>query len=165
MSTSSHTSTATYSTADVEAVMLRVKTDFLMIADSSKAWTREKAANYATDVELLAKKGYLSSVDVTLMEGSFERRAVFYDVVTDGSSGKTQRPGAVMWPALNNAWIRVIITYTAKYDAAAREAMRGKLKISWGPANDDTSHSSLTENGNRDYTSNAFGMKRKDWTK
>jgi hypothetical protein len=41
--------------------------------------------------------------------------------------------------------------------------MKNKLKISWSPTNDDTSHSSLKSSGNRDYAKNGWGMQREDF--
>ena len=36
-----------------------------MIADSTGAWTAQQAADYAHDIEVLAKAGYLAWVDLT----------------------------------------------------------------------------------------------------
>jgi hypothetical protein len=41
--------------------------------------------------------------------------------------------------------------------------MQAKLNISWTPTNADISHSSLTQDGARDYASNAWAMQRKDY--
>ena len=57
---------ATYTVVDIENVVRRMKADLVMIADSTGAWTAAKAADYAHDVEVLAKAGYLEWVDVTL---------------------------------------------------------------------------------------------------
>ena len=60
------TASATYTVADIENVVRRVRADLTMIADSTGAWTAAKAAEYAHDIEVLAKNGYLAWVDVTL---------------------------------------------------------------------------------------------------
>jgi hypothetical protein len=52
---------------------------------------------------------------------------------------------------------------SVKAGDAAKEQMRGRLKINWTPTSIDTSHSTLKASGGRDYTSNAFGMQRKDF--
>lgn len=164
MSTTTATRTATYTSVDVENVVRRVKADLTMIADSTGAWTAAKAADYAHDIELLAKKGYLSWVDVTLFSGSTEVKAVRFNVDTDAGSLTSARPGGVLWPKVADPWLRMVIGYTDDYDDDARRAMRDRLRISWTPSHDDTSHPSLSGGGGRDYASNAFGMKRKDWT-
>ena len=51
------TASATYTTTDVENVVRRVKADLTMIADSTGAWTAQQAADYAHDIEVLAKAG------------------------------------------------------------------------------------------------------------
>lgn len=58
------TGSATYTTTDIENVVLRVRADLAMIADSTGAWRPEKAADYVHDIEVLAKAGYLAWVDV-----------------------------------------------------------------------------------------------------
>ena len=154
---------ATYTDVDVENVVRRMKADLIMIGDSTGAWTPTEAANYAHDVEVLAKAGYLASVDVTLLSNDLEQRATRFDVNTDAGSLTSSRPGGVLWPKVPSPYLRVVLRYTGAYTSAAREATRGKLKINWSPSKADTSHSSLTSSGGRDYASNAYGMQRKDW--
>ena len=134
-----------------------------MIADSTGAWTGANAADYAHDIEVLAKAGYLKYVDVTLQSNGAEVKAVRFDVDTDSGSLTSNRPGGVLWPRVAGAYLRIVLGYTDAYTSAAREATRSKLKIGWVPSNDDTSHTSLMSSGGRNYASNAFGMQRKDW--
>lgn len=161
---STTTRTFTYTTVDVENVVRRVKADLAMIADSTGAWTQQKAADYAHDIELLAKKGYLTWVDVTLLSAGTEIKAVRFDVDTDSGSLTSERPGGVRWPKVAFPHLRIVISHTAAYDADAEREMTGKLRIGWVTNFEDTSHSSLNGCAGRNYTSNAFGMKRKDWT-
>ena len=157
------TASATYTVVDIENVVRRVKADLIMIADSTGAWTSAKATDYAHDIEMLAKAGYLAWVDVTLFSNGIEVKAVRFDVDTDAGSLVTSRPGGVLWPKVSGAHLRIILSYTDAYTSAAREAMKSKLKIGWVPSSDDTSHTSLRSSGGRDYVSNAYGMQRKDW--
>jgi hypothetical protein len=153
----------TYTVADIEEVVLNVKADLVMIADSTQGWTTEKARDYAHDVEVLAKAGYLKYVDVTLFGDGIEKKAVRFDVDTNAGSLTTSRPGGVLWPKVASPYLRIILGYTSDYTDAAREATKGKLKIGWTPTNEDTSHSDLTSSGGRNYASNSYGMQRKDW--
>lgn len=162
--TATRTSTATYTTIDIENVVRRVRADLMMIADSTGAWTPTEAANYAHDIELLAKKGYLAWIDLTLLSAGIEIKAVRFEVDTESGSLTSSRPGGVLWPRVNSPHLRIVISYTAAYDDDAHRALRDSLKIGWTTSYDDTSHSSLTGGTGRDYTSNAYGMKRKDWT-
>ena len=157
------TATATYTVVDIENVVRRVKTDLFMIADSTGAWTSEEAANYAYDIEVLAKAGYLKWVDLTLLRNSTELKAVRYEVDTEAGSLTTSRPGGVLWPKVSGANMRIVLSYSDTYTSEAREATKGKLKIRWVTTYADTSHASMTSAGGRDYTSNAYGMQRKDW--
>lgn len=153
----------TYTVADIEEVVLNLTADLVMIANSTQGWTTEKARDYAHDVEVLAKAGYLKYVDVTLFSNSVEMKAVRFDVNTEAGSLTTSRPGGVLWPKVSNPYLRIILSYTSDYTDTARDAMKGKLKIGWTPTNDDTSHSGLTSSGGRNYASNSYGMQRKDW--
>ncbi|GAJ29052.1 HORMA-1 domain-containing protein [Acidomonas methanolica] len=157
------TASATYTTTDIENVARRVRADLAMIADSTGAWTPQKAADYAHDIEVLAKAGYLAWVDVTLLQYGVELKAVRFDVDTDAGTLSTSRPGGVLWPRVNGADLRIVISYTDAYTSAAREATRGKLRIGWTPTSADTSHSGLSSSGGRNYVSSTYGMQRKDW--
>jgi hypothetical protein len=158
------TRSATYTALDVENVVRRVKADLNMIADSTGAWTTTEAADYAHDIELLAKKGYLAWADVTLFSGSTEVKAVRFNVDTDAGSLTSARPGGVLWPKVAAPRLRMVLSHTDAYDDDARRSMKDRLRIGWSPTNADTSHSSLSGGSGRDYASNAFGVRRKDWT-
>lgn len=161
----SHTRTAsaTFTTTDVENVVRRVRADLTMIADSTGAWTAQQAADYAHDIEVLAKAGYLAWVDLTLLQYGIEKKAVRFNVDIDAGGLATSRPGGVLWPRLAGATLRIIISYTEAYTDEARRATSGKLKIGWTTSYDDTSHSSLSSSGGRNYVSSNYGMQRKDW--
>lgn len=162
--TATASGTETYSVLDIETVLRRVLGDLLMIASSSASITEAKAREYAHDIELLAKKGYLRSADVTLISSSgLELRAVRYEVNTAAGDLTMSRPGGVLWPRVNGAWLRVILSYTDKYNDDARSDLARRLKIGWVPTNADTSHAGLSFSGGRDYASNGYGMQRKDF--
>ena len=157
------TQSFTYTITDIETVMRRFTADIVMIAQSSGAITEAEARDYAHDIEALAKKGYLKKVDLTLFSGTVEIRATQY--VVDSSAGDLamSRPGGVMWPRVHDPHLRVVLTHTDNYDAAAKETMKNKLRIYWTPTNADTSHSRLTQSGGRSYASNGWGMQRRDY--
>jgi hypothetical protein len=157
------TATATYTVVDIENVVRRVKADLVMIADSTGAWTAAKAADFAHDIEVLAKADYLKCVDLTLLSNGVEVKAVRFEVDTEAGSLTTSRPGGVLWPRVSGAHLRIVLSYTAAYTSEAREATKGKLKIGWVTSYDDTSHASLMSSGGRNYASNAYGMQRRDW--
>lgn len=159
----SETTSYTYTVADIETVMRRFSADIVMIAQSSAAITEEKAREYAHDAEMLARNDYLKRIDVTLLSGGVEQRAACYDVNTSSGDLATSRPGGVLWPRVPSPYLRIILSYTGAYTTAAREVMRGKLKIAWTPTSVDTSHATLWSGGARDYVSNGWGLQRRDY--
>lgn len=163
-STNSSTKTFTFTQEDVAKVVRRFTSDLRMIAESSKSMTEAEAANYSHDVEYLAQRGYLKMVDVTLLSAGAEVKAVQY-VVQVGSNDLTpSKPGGVLWPQVSQPFLRLILSYTNDYTAEIKEKTQPNLKISWVPTDKSTAHLSLKESGGRDYSSNAFGVTRKDFT-
>jgi hypothetical protein len=159
----SSTATETYSVIDIETVMRRVTADIVMIASSTGAISEGKAREWGHDIEVLAKNGYLREVDLTLFSENSEVKAIRYDVNTESGTLTTSRPGGVLWPRVNQPYLRIILMYTSKYDAEARSKLKAKLCIDWTPSNADTSHSTLKSTSGRNYVSNAYGMQRKDF--
>jgi hypothetical protein len=158
MGTASTTGSLTYSTVDIEKVVRKVTTDLKMIAQSTGATTETLAQTYAEDIEMLAKNGYLESVDLTLLTGGengTEVKATKYIVNTAA--------GGVLWPRVANPYLRIILTYTSSYDSAARNTMSSRLNVAWQPTSVSTSHIGLPQSGGRDYASNGWGMQRKDF--
>ncbi|SIR44174.1 hypothetical protein SAMN05880590_1366 [Rhizobium sp. RU35A] len=156
--------TGSYTTTDITIVVRQFTTDLKMIASSTRAMTEKAASDYGADIELLASKGYLKSVDVTQMFGGKEIRAVKYDVDENTGTLKSARPGGVRWPELPGSEIRIVMTHTDSFNAAVLQSLSGRLNISWGFTSVDTSHASLTSSGGRDYASNGWGMRREDWS-
>jgi hypothetical protein len=159
-----HTATSTYSVADIEVVMRRVTADLIMIASSTGAVTEAKALDWAYDIELLTKNGYLKMFDLTLLNAGIEKKATRFEVSKQSGELTMSRPGGVLWPRFPNPKLRVVLYYTTAYNAAAKEKMKGKLRIGWVPSSADTSHSTLKAGAGRDYVSNGYGMQRKDFS-
>jgi hypothetical protein len=162
--TETYAATTSYTTADVEKVFRRFSADIFMIADSTGAITRKDAEDYAHDTGYLAKRGYLAKVDVTLFSYAVEAKAAVYRVNENNDVSSSDRPGGVLWPKVNGARLRVVISYTSAYDADARTAVSSRLKIRWSSCSDDLSHKSLARTATRAYASNGFGLHREDLT-
>jgi hypothetical protein len=160
---SSFTGTSTFSVADIEAVMKNLKADFRMIAQSSNAITEAKADDYSHDVQELATAGYLKKVNLMLFSNGVEKYAVEYTPNTDAGGLTSSRPGGVNWPRVENAKLEIVLSHNKSYDAEAEKTMRNKLRINWVSTSMDTSHSTLTHSSGRDYTSNSYGMNRRDF--
>lgn len=157
------TATRTYSVADIEIVVRRFAADLAMIAQSTGAISEAEARRYTHDIELLAKNEYLEFVDVTLLSGGVEVRAARWVVNPSASDLTMTRPGGVDWPRVENPFLRIVLSNTKRYDAAAERAMRPKLQIPWTPTSEDVSHVYLARAGRRDYASNGWGLQRQDF--
>lgn len=164
--TSSYSSTYTssFTETDVHNVVLNIKADLLMIADSSKAMTRDLAEKYAHDIQLAAQHDYLTKVDITLLNqlGS-EVKAITYFFTTGDDATGSSRPGGVRWPETPSGNIRVVIYTKATWDNEPEKVSKLPWKLNWGTSNVDTSHNGLTSSGNRGYSSNGFGVNRSDF--
>ena len=117
--TASATGTDTYTVVDIERVVRRVKADLIMIGDSTGGWTPETASNYAHDVEVLAKAGYLKHVDITLLSHGVEVKATRFEVDTEAGGLTCSRPGGVLWPKVR--W-----TFSADRPALYRRIYGGR---------------------------------------
>ena len=156
------THTATYTEADVEIVVRRVKTDLRMIADSTGGWTRDEVEDYAHDIEELAKREYLKWVDVTLFIGNTEVQAARYTVDTESGRLESDRPGGTLWPRQRNGRLRIVLCRTDKCPGPIG-SLDIELKVDWQPSSEDASHTTLTSGIGRTYSSNGFGIERQDW--
>ena len=155
------TRTASYTTTDIQNVVRQLTTDFRMMARSSGAITEEVAVATGQDIEVLAIEGLLKSIDVTLLDAmGGELRAVRYEVDEDTGQITSSRPGGVLWPETPGGDIRVVVTKTREFT----DAVRRRLTRPWGPSHADTSHSGLAATGSRDYASNTYGLRRRDWS-
>lgn len=159
-----YSESSSYTIVDIQKVMRRFTADLVMIAQSSAALSEAKARDYAHDIERLAEEGYLKKVDITLLSGNSEVCATQFVPNPSAGSLTMSRPGGVLWPRVANPWLRIILSYTASYDATAKLKMQKWLKVSWVPSYDDTSHSTLSRSGGRTYASNGFGLQRTDFS-
>ena len=157
------TQTETYSVADIETVMRRVKMDLMMIASSTGAATEERAKEWAHDIELLAKGGYLKSVDITILSNGKELNAACFTIDAESGTLSNERPGDSLWPRCPEGNLRIVLSYTHHYDSVAKDKLTPKFKRPWSPSTADISHTSLASKPGREYSSNGYGVQRKDF--
>jgi hypothetical protein len=157
--------TYTITDADVEKTFRRFRADLKMIAESSQAFTVEKAEIYAHDAELLAKKRFLAYVDITLLDDGVEVRAMRYIVNQNSGNLEASRPGNALWPKVWKPRFRIVLSYTAAYTDEQKKNLASSLKIGWVNNYEDISHASLRQTTARNYVSNDYGLERKDYEK
>jgi len=158
----STTHSTTYTTTDIETVIRRLSADLEMIAASTAAVSEEHARKWAHDIEVLAKNDYLNFVDLTLLHNNRELKATRFYVDESGDL-TNDRPGNARWPKVDGAELRITLNPKSSYDQTAREKIAGKLKFSWTKSYSDISHSTLTQTNGREYSSNGYGIQRKDY--
>ena len=163
MSSYTGSGSATYSDIDVEKVVRRFTADMIMLAQSTAGATEAKVREWGHDVEVLAKRKYLKSVDITLLSDGVEQQAVKYTINEEAGGLESSRPGGLNWPRVSNPRLRITLSYTSSYTESARTNLASSLNINWQPSYEDTSHSSLAQSGGRDYASKSFGLQRKDF--
>ena len=162
-STYTASSSYTYSVADVENVVRNFAADLRMIAESSGTWSRSKVDLHVEDVTYLAKQKYIEFIDITLLDGSVEEKAVRYIVNENSGELEASRPGGVRWPRIVGARLRMIVRPTSKWVTTPPD--RSKLNNPWGDSSEDISHASLTSSAFRNFTSSVYGFQRTDYTK
>jgi hypothetical protein len=157
MSSQADTYSQTYTVVDVGKVVDCFAADLDMIAQATGLWTRESAKQAARDIKLMAKSNYLEEVNICLFNaGETLIRAAKYEVSEDASLWTSQRPGNNLWPKISNGSLRIIISWTKPWT----QAFHDSLECNWGDTNIDTSFPHLTRKNDRDYNSNAFGMRK-----
>ena len=154
--------TQSYTVADIGKVIDCLAADLDMNAQSTKLLTREQVKAYAADVKAMAQSGYLLEANIVLYDSSGEPiRAAKYEVSTDGSLLKMQRPGNNLWPQTPGGELAVVVRYSQKWQAltdAQRAAFKQTLSPGWTTSNTDLSFPRLTRSVDRTYVSNGWGV-------
>jgi Bacterial HORMA domain family 1 len=157
MSSYAETYSQTYTVVDVGKVVDCFAADLDMIAQATTLWTRERAQKAARDIKLMAQNKYLKEANICLFDANgILIRAAKYEVSEDASLWTTQRPGNNLWPKTTSGDLQVIITRTKVWT----QAFQNNLQCDWGTTTIDTSFRQLARRYDRDYTSNAFGLRK-----
>lgn len=154
--------TQTYSVADIGKVIDCVAADLDMNSQSTGLLTRELVKRYAVDVKAMAQKGYLLEANIVLQDSSGKPiRAAKYEVSTDASTLKAQRPGNNLWPRTPGGELTIVVRYSQKWrdlTDAQKAAFRQTLSTEWTSSNTDLSFPALTRSADRNYVSNGWGV-------
>jgi hypothetical protein len=156
------TVTQTFTVADIGKVIDCIASDLDMNAQSTKLLTREQVKSFAADVKTLAQNGYLVEANIVLYDSTGEPiRAAKYEVSTDGSLLKAQRPGNNLWPQTPGGELAIVVRYSQKWrdlTDAQRAAFKQGLGTGWTTSNTDLSFPKLTRSLDRTYVSNGWGV-------
>jgi hypothetical protein len=156
------TVTQTFTVADIGKVIDCIAADLDMNSQSTGLLTHDQVKSYAADVKALAQKGYLLEANIVLYDPSSEPiRAAKYEVSTDGSLLKAQRPGNNLWPRTPGGELSIVVRYSQKWrdlTDAQRVAFKQALSTGWTTSNTDLSFPKLTRSTDRTYLSNGWGV-------
>ena len=154
--------TQSFTIADVGKVIDCIAADLDMMAQATQLLTREQVKAYAADVKAMAQSGYLLEANIVLYDSSGEPiRAAKYEVASDGSLLKAQRPGNNLWPRTPGGELGVVVRYSQKWldlTDAQRAAFKKTLSPGWTTSNTDLSFPKLTRSVDRTYVSNGWGV-------
>jgi hypothetical protein len=154
--------TQTFTIADIGKVIDCIAADLDMMAQATQLLTREQVKTYAADVKAMAQSGYLLEANIVLYDASREPiRAAKYEVASDGSLLKAQRPGNNLWPRTPGGELGVVVRYSQKWlnlTDTQRAAFKKTLSPGWTTSNTDLSFPKLTRSVDRTYVSNGWGV-------
>ena len=157
----------TFTIADVGKVIDCVAADLDMNSQSTGLLTRDLVKAYAADVKTLAQNGYLVEVNIVLFDASGTPiRAAKYEVSTDGSLLKAQRPGNNLWPRTPNGELAIVVKYSQKWinlTDLQRTTFQKTLAVGWGTSTTDLSFPSLARSLDRTYVSNGWGVTKTNY--
>jgi Bacterial HORMA domain family 1 len=159
------TLSSTYTVTDVAKVFDRFAADLAMIAQATGLISRDRVADIAHDVKLMAQRGYVDRVDIVLRDGvGREICAAKYTVSTDAAGWIGDRPGNNLWRAPIDGQVDVVVSYTSAWWALSEyqriSFFEGECVCSWGPSDIDTTYPGMVGRFDRRYASNAYGLER-----
>lgn len=156
------TLTQTFTIADIGKVIDCIAADLDMNSQSTGLLTRDQVRSYAADVKVMAQNGYLLEANIVLYDSNGEPiRAAKYEVSTDGSLLKAQRPGNNLWPRTPGGELAVFVRYSQKWrdlTDAQRAAFKQTLTSGWTTSNTNLSFPKLSRSVDRTYVSNGWGV-------
>jgi Bacterial HORMA domain family 1 len=160
--TYAETVTESYTVADIGKVIDCIAADLDMNSQSTGLLSRETVKSYAADVRLLAQRGYLREANIVLKNSAgVVIKAAKYEVSTDASILKAQRPGNNLWPQTPGGELSIVVQYSPKFaalTAAQRQALAVELDTTWSTSTTDLSFPSLTRAADRTYASGGWGV-------
>jgi Bacterial HORMA domain family 1 len=154
--------TESYTVADIGKVIDCIAADLDMNSQSTGLLTRETVKKYAADVKLLAQRGYLREANIVLKNSAGTViKAAKYEVSTDSSILKAQRPGNNLWPRTPGGELSIVVQYSTKYRALTitqLQSLASELCTTWSPSSTDLSFPTLTRAADRTFVSNGWGV-------
>lgn len=158
------TKTITFTITDIGKVVDCFGADLDMISQSTGLLDYQAVGKYTYDIKEFANNGYLKKVHIVLQDqNSNTVRAVRYDVSENAMLWTNSRPGDNLWPHANGGKLNMVVTISEKWYQLTdpqKAQFLNTLYYNWGPSTLDLSFSGLSQNQDRCYVSNSYGMRR-----
>lgn len=157
------TATATFTKTDIRRVFENFAADLFMLVRRTGTMDLEWARDIAHDVMQMAISECLAAVHIQLLGASGHLEKVHRYTVRGEGTWQENRPGANDWPRSPGGCLEVVVVYANEGIANALKH-NGALIRKWGPSDLSTDYSWMTGSGNREYSSNTYGLTRESYT-
>ncbi len=161
--TYSYTTTATYTTTDINRVIDYFTADFDMFSQSTGLRSRENVKLIAEDIRRKAISGYLDEINLYLDDEDGKTiRAAKYKIY-ESAYGSSDKPSNSLWPRCPNGSLGVYVINSRKWwdlSDSQREKFQADNKVKWGTGDLDTSFPTLSQKSQQNYSSNSYGLKK-----
>ncbi len=164
-----------YAPQDIHPVVQRMTHDLKTITESAELRSMYNIsdamiAQCCHDIQILAERGYLQYVDVSLMNidqsHRVEQKAYRFEMNAAAKTAKkvrTNRPNSVFISNLDKTQpaLRIVMKYTADYTRDAQIDLEAQIFAPWKAAYCDITHQPLRADIDRDYSCNGYAIQRK----
>lgn len=161
------TTTQTYTVTDIRKTFESLDADIRTIARRTKKWSIDTVDSIMHDVLALAEAGYLSTIDITLLDaGKKAIRATRYTINQNGVKSSGDKAGQNNdWADLPDTELVAILSYTSTWRAKTQEQKakfqkENDFKISWVPSSVNTSYPNLRSSSAQIYASNGYELNK-----
>ena len=158
------TGTTTYTRTDVRKVFENFAADLSMLVRRTGTMNLDWAQDMAHDVVLMAEYKCLESVHVQLFDSLGHLEKAHEYTVRANDVLREQRPGGNDWPATPGGHLAVIVKYSNVQVAEHLKSLNNTLKIKWVDSRHSVDYSRMLPDGNREYSSNAYGLSRNSFS-
>lgn len=157
------TATATFTKTDIRKVFENFAADLFMLVRRTGTMDLEWARDIAHDVMQMAISECLAAVHIQLLGASGHLEKVHKYTVRGEGNWQEERPGANDWPRSPGGRLDVVVVYANTQIAEALKR-NGALIRTWGPSGQPLDYSRMLGSGNREYSSNTYGLTRESYT-
>jgi hypothetical protein len=139
--------------------------DLHMIAQATGLADRARVLEIVHDVRALARRGFLTRIDIVLMDAAdHEVRAASFHLSDDPSHAEDHRPGGNLWPALRGGSLRVVLAHAPAWWMLSTDERCAFVERHccrrWEISGIDTSHPGLAAQPDRCYAVHDLALER-----